>query len=140
VSPPFIFTFFAVCVDILRSLLYIICIEVEEMNKTEEIEMVVVNRINSSVVVTDEHSASSYGIPVVLVDGVVYGDNDNIDGFVTGLDMKKQTADLNKNSAEIFNFCIKGTSLQSHEECYQKAICENRILPVGIINKTYGKI
>ena len=28
------------------------------------------------VIVTDEHSASSYGIPVALVEGVAYGPND----------------------------------------------------------------
>jgi hypothetical protein len=39
VSPPFIFTFFAVCVDILRRMLYIICIEVEEMNKKRRLKM-----------------------------------------------------------------------------------------------------
>ena len=100
--------------------------------------MEVVNRINKNVIVTDEHGASSYGIPVVLVDGVAYGDNDNIDGFVTGLDIKKQTADLNKDSADIFNFCIKGTGLLNHEETYLKAIAENKILPVAMVKKTYG--
>lgn len=101
--------------------------------------MKIINRINKTVIVTDEHTASSYGIPVVVVDGVAYGDNDLVDDFATGLEMKKQTADLNKESKEIFDFCVKGTSLATHEESYQNAIKNNKILKQSQIDKTYGK-
>lgn len=31
-----------------------------------------------NIIITDEHSASSYGIPVALVDGEVYGKDDSL--------------------------------------------------------------
>ena len=84
---------------------------------------------NANVVVTDEHTSSSYGIPVIVINGGeyegVYGDSDSIDGVLDGKCMKKQFAESEfRDNEEMYNWVIKGTDLptwkEHREECDRK--------------------
>lgn len=69
--------------------------------------------INKGLEITDENTQSSYGIPVVVWNGQVFGDNDiidNTDGVFTGRDAKIQAANFkeNRSDEEKYNFITKG--------------------------------
>lgn len=75
---------------------------------------------NIQIVITDEHSASSYHQPVVLVDGVAYGDADIIEEIgevghvshtlLTGATCKYNVARREyADNAEMFDFIVRGT-------------------------------
>lgn len=81
--------------------------------------------INEGLKVTDEVPESSYGIPVVVWEEKVYGDNDIIDesgeGFersvLTGKDAKKTLSETEyKDNPTVFNWIRVGTGLPSFSE------------------------
>ena len=82
--------------------------------------MKIESKNNSRIVITDEHSTSSYHIPVILVDGVAYGDADIIEEIgevgevehtvLTGAQCKYDIARREyADNAEMFDWIVKGT-------------------------------
>lgn len=81
--------------------------------------------------ITDEYPISSYGIPVVLFNGQTYGDADIVDEagqegelehtIWTGKQAKHDIARREyADNAKMFNWILKGTGLESHEEFVAK--------------------
>ena len=76
---------------------------------------------NAGAVITDERVECSYGIPVVVVKGISYGNDDVIeflDGSnFTGEELKRQFCESDfKNNEEIYKWCANGTSIKSWED------------------------
>jgi len=66
------------------------------------------------IVITDEHSTSS---PVVVKDGIVYGDSDIVDDTWTGKQAKHDVACREfPDNQEMFDWLLKGTGLETHAE------------------------
>ena len=81
--------------------------------------MKIESKNNSRIVITDEHPTSSYHIPVVLVDGVAYGDADIIEEIgevghvshtvLTGAQCKYNVARREyADDAKMFDWICKG--------------------------------
>jgi hypothetical protein len=88
----------------------------------------VTHAINNGVIVTDEHPASSYGIPVLVIDGQAYGDADVIESewegdetdavywVCTGLTIKKVISQTEcRGNRTLYDFVTRGTGLPAYD-------------------------
>lgn len=82
------------------------------------------------ITITDEHPASSYGIPVVVYNDTAYGDSDAIDGPLTGrqakIDVATRCARLETIDANTFDWIIKGTGHMTHAEYLDHLAAERK--------------
>lgn len=88
---------------------------------------------NSRIVITDDHSTSSYHIPVVLFDGIAYGDADVIEEIgevgdiehtvYTGAQCKYDVARREyADDVNTFDWIVKGTGFSYAEFAAQREI------------------
>lgn len=98
------------------------------------------------ITITDEHDKSVGGIPVIVKDGIAYGDNDIVeeigaeygDGHVNhsvwiGKIAKRDVAQREyKDNADIFNWIVQGTGLESHAAYMARIQAEHQSM-VGLI-------
>jgi len=82
------------------------------------------------ITITDEHPASSYGIPVVVYNNTAYGDSDAIDGPLTGRQAKIDVATRGARTGDIdqdtFNWIVKGTGFMNHAEYMDHLAAERK--------------
>ena len=73
------------------------------------------------ITISDEHPASSYGIPIVIYKNTAFGDTDVIDEsgetVLTGRQVKIDVACRDhKNNQVVFDWIVNGTEFMCHAE------------------------